>query len=108
MAKNSVGASLGQAMPSPDKLDPDSTPSEWETKDHMNTIIGAHEIINNPVKMKAVHALAGRHNKAIKSIQDIKNYNQDTYGPKAKKPGVGNLVGKTDPLGDPESESDDQ
>lgn len=107
MAKNSVGASLGQAMPSPDKSDPES-PSEWETKDHMSTIIGAHEIINNPVKMKAVHALAGRHNKAIKSIQDIKNYAQDNYGPKAQKPGVKNLVAKTDPLGDVESDGDDQ
>jgi hypothetical protein len=95
MAKNTPAASLGQAMPSPDKEDPATRePDEWETRDHMQKLMDAHEIINNPVKMKAVHALAGRHNKAIKSIQDIKDYHQNNYGP--KKPSVASLVDPVD------------
>ncbi len=90
MSKKATGASLGQALPSaPNAGNADEGPSEWETKDHMNTLMKAHEIMNNPTKLKAVHALAGRHQGAIKSIQDIKNYSQSKFGP--KKPSVGAL-----------------
>lgn len=90
MGKNSVSASLGQAMPaSPNAGSGDEAPTDYETKDHMDTLMKAHEIMNNPTKLKAVHALAGRHQGAIKSIQDIKNYSQNKFGP--KKPSVGAL-----------------
>lgn len=57
--------------------DPSKAPDKWETQNHLDTLIKAHEIVNNPVHMKAVHKLAGRHRKAISGIQDLKNvYNE--------------------------------
>lgn len=91
MSKDAVGASLGQSLP---KGDVNNTPDEWQTKDHMNTLIKAHEIMANPTHMKAVHALAGRHAGAIKSIQDIKSYANSKFGP--KKPGVSALKNGND------------
>lgn len=53
---------------------------ERDTQSHMDALMKAEEIKNDPSKMKRVHALAGRHVqqlKGIRSIQDIKNtYNQ--------------------------------
>lgn len=65
-----------------DQSDPNREPSDWETKDHLKTLMDAHEIMNNPVKIKAVHKLAGRHANAIKGIQDIKDHYNQTYGGK--------------------------
>ena len=79
--KNSPAEALGQAMPPITQGDPSTMqPTEEETSAHLHHLVKAHEIINDPVKMAAVHKLAGRHDKAIKSIQDIKNYNQAKYG----------------------------
>ena len=50
---------------------PDKGPSEYETQNHLRTLIDAHEIINNPDKMKAVHKLAGRHHKAVSGIRSL-------------------------------------
>lgn len=80
------GANLEQAMPKPSD---DAEPDEWQTKGHMQTLLDAHEIMNNPHKMKAVHKLAGRHANAIKGIQDIKDHYNDKYG--GKNAGVGAL-----------------
>lgn len=91
------GASLGNK-----DIDEDEStkePSEFETKQHLDDILRAHEIINNPVKMKAVHKLAGRHQKAISNIQDIKDHYQNAYGPKG--PGVTGLKDQ------PSDDSDD-
>jgi hypothetical protein len=100
------GADLGQAMPSITK-DKSTAPDDYETKGHLQDLIRAHEIMNDPVKMKAVHSLAGRHDKAIKSIQDIKNYAQATYGPKgpgaSKSGSLANLKGEPNDAEESES-----
>lgn len=89
-SKKMKGAALEQAMPSltadkstKEDIDP---MNDYETQGHMRTILDAHEIMNNPDKMAKVHKLAGRHAKAIRSLQDVKDHYQDTYGAGAKKP----------------------
>lgn len=93
--KNIPGKDLGQAMPSITK-DTSTQPDEWETKEHLNTLMNAHKIMNNPVHLKAVHALAGRHQGAITAIQslgvppkstdDLKSISQAKFGPKKSNP----------------------
>lgn len=75
------GADLGQAQPSIAQ-DKSTAPEPWETEEHLKTLTSAHEIKNDKAKMRAVHKLAGRKMKSIKSIQDIKDYAQSKYGPK--------------------------
>lgn len=82
--KKVPGKDLGQAMPKITK-DDSTEPEEYETKGHISDLMRAHEIMNDPIKMKAVHALAGRHKKAISSIQDLKDTYQAKFGPKANK-----------------------
>lgn len=56
---------------------------DYETQNHMDTLVKAHGILNDPVKMKRVHALAGRHGKAIQSIRsvkDLKNIYDEKFG----------------------------
>lgn len=77
------GARLEQAMPKdPASSTEDQEPTEYETKDHLDTILKAHEIMQNPTKMKHVHKLAGRHKNAIRGIQDIKDHYNSKYGAK--------------------------
>lgn len=70
---------------------PDKEPDimdDHEAQGHLDTIIRAHAIMSNPDKMKKVHALAGRHDKAlagIKSIKDLKQKYDDKYGSGALK-----------------------
>lgn len=60
--------------------------NDWETEDHMRTLIRAHEIVNDKEKMGKVHKLAGRHKKAIRSISDLKDtYNEKYGGDNARK-----------------------
>ena len=79
------GADLGNAQPSITKDKSTKEPDEWETKGHMQDLINAHQIINDPVKMAAVHKMVGRHQKAMKSIQDIKDYSNAKYGVQSLK-----------------------
>lgn len=67
MAKNKIDSPLSQSVGD----DPKKAPDKWETEDHMRTLIKAHEIINNPVHLKAVHKLAGRHRKAVGAITSL-------------------------------------
>lgn len=103
--KVAPGASLGKAQPAITKDESTKEPDEWETKGHMNDLIRAHEIINDPVKMQAVHKMVGRHQKAIGSIQDLKNLHQQKYGPKAPKPGVAQLQDNDNDAEDDEGSS---
>jgi curved DNA-binding protein CbpA len=73
-------AELSQAMPALTKVNPSPDHDDWETRDHLNTLSKAHEILSDPVKLAKVHKLAGRHVKAIKSLSDIKAYNQQQHG----------------------------
>ena len=57
------------AIPAPEKTDSDM---QMETKQHMNTLLDAHEIMNNPDKMAKVKSMVGRHKKAITSLDDLR------------------------------------
>lgn len=92
--KSAAGSSLSEGGVTPAGLKEDEEdPSEsYETKDHMDTLIRAHKIINNPVHLARVHALAGRHSNAIKkinSVKDLKSLYDQKYGSgsPAQKPG---------------------
>lgn len=66
---------------------------EWEHKSNLETIMKAHEIMEDAEKMKHVHKIAGRHKKILsglkmpedpeapaKSIEDIKKKGQKKFG----------------------------
>lgn len=76
------GAELEQAMPKP-------ADDDWQSEDHLRTLMSAHEIMNNPEKLKKVHKLAGRKAQAIRGIQDIKNHYNEKYGGKSALKGLG-------------------
>ncbi len=63
---------------------------DYDAKDHLNTIAQAHAILSDPKKMAKVQKLTKFHKQAvkhsIKSIDDVKAYQQDAYGPKGKGP----------------------
>lgn len=63
---------------------PSDPMNDYEAKDHLDTLMRAEMIKADPEKMKRVHKLAGRHSKAIKSIQDLKDLHNTKYGPGAK------------------------
>ncbi len=63
----------------------DDIMNDYNAKDHLNTIMQAHSIMNDPEKMAKVHKLAGRHMKAITSIQDLKDTYDQKFGSKALK-----------------------
>lgn len=52
---------------------PSTEAMDMETKDHLRKLTDAFDIMADPAKMKRVHALAGRHHNAIKSLGDLKN-----------------------------------
>lgn len=59
---------------------------EHEVKGHLSTLMDAHSIMSDPEKMAKVHALAGRHEKAlsgIKSVKQLKDVYQEKFGKKA-------------------------
>ncbi len=97
VAKSS-GASLEQAMPSPSKMggpiEKQDPIDSYEVKDHLDTLMKAHGIMNDPEKMAKVHKLAGRHANAIKGIQDIKDHYNLKYGGKNAGKNLGDLSGK--------------
>jgi hypothetical protein len=93
MAKK-ARAELSQAVPSgAANVKDGDVENDYETQNHLRTIMDAHGIINDKVKMLKVHKLAGRHHKAIKSIKDIKHVYDEKYG-------VGALKNKSDMDGD--------
>jgi hypothetical protein len=99
------GANLEQAQP---KLGADKTAvdpmDDYEAKGHLDTLMNAHEIMNNPAKMAKVHALAGAKKSALKgisaipninvvkpdisSVDDIKSYRQNKFGGKGGVPKI--------------------
>lgn len=76
MAKNKMkGASLEQAMPTPPK--PDA--HDYETHGHLRTLTDAFDIMSDKKKMAKVHALAGRHHKAISSLKDLRDARDSVF-----------------------------
>lgn len=51
-------------------VDPEG--DDWETKGHLNTLMDAHKIINDPDKMAKVNKLAGRHKDALAHLTEMK------------------------------------
>lgn len=76
----------------------DEKENEWETKRHMDTLMDAHAIIHDPVKLARVHALAGRHSAALKSIKSVKDlkslYDEKFGGSAASSPAQKNSLAK--------------
>ncbi len=67
------------AQPHPD--------NDYETKSHLSTLMDAELIKGDHDKMKKVHALAGRHHKALQGIRSTKKESlakqlRDTYNDK--------------------------
>jgi hypothetical protein len=77
----------------PLEIKPSAGERDYETEGHLRTLMDAEVIKQDPEKMAKVHKLAGKHHKAIRSIQDIRAAHQEKFGP--KKPGP-----KADPDGD--------
>jgi hypothetical protein len=69
----------------PVEPDQDDILNDHEARGHLNTILEAEMIKQDPVKMQKVHKLAGRHMKAITSLKDVKDVYQAKFGPKSKK-----------------------
>lgn len=99
MAKGKIDSPLSQSV----GADPKAAPDKWETQGHLDTLIKAHEIMNNPVHLKAVHKLAGRHHKAIsgiKSLGDLKELSNQKH--LAKGQGLKQLAAGGEPDDDSE------
>ena len=65
---------------------PTSIGEDWDAKDHLRTLVDAHEVMNNPEKMKKVKKLIAHHKKTFKSIDEVKAYRQEKYGGVGGKP----------------------
>lgn len=65
--------------------DQDDILNDHEAQSHLRTILDAEMIKQDPVKMAKVHKLAGRHQKAITSLNDVKDAYQQKFGAKPKK-----------------------
>lgn len=63
---------MAKKATSPDVASPSPDQEDWETKDHFNTIMKAHEIMEDPAKMEKIHAHAGRHKKALEHLTKMK------------------------------------
>lgn len=68
-----------------DEPDQDDVMNDPEAQSHLRTILDAEMIKQDPVKMAKVHKLAGRHQKAITSLNDLKDTYQEKFGAKSKK-----------------------
>ncbi len=71
MKSKNMGSRLTDAMPKSDEdMDEPMDPmNDHETRGHLNTLMDAEHIKADPMKMKKVHALAGRHEKALAGIK---------------------------------------
>jgi hypothetical protein len=74
------------------------TPDEWETREHLNTIVKAHQIMSDPTKMAHVHKAIGGTVHAFNSLQDVRNYKNQKYGAGAgaKNPTASTKLSDTD------------
>ena len=91
MPESSVG---GVESPKEDPVD------NYETRGHLETLIKAHGIKNDPAKMEKVHALAGRHKKAIEGLGEP----PEIKGGKVKS--MADLKQRANSFGAPKSDND--
>lgn len=104
-SKKQKGADLEQAMPSPSSTMVESKEDpidNYKVQGHLDTLMQAHGIMNDPDKMAKVHKLAGRKNSAIRSIADLKSHYQDKYGGANGRKSLGLLKTKAAGEGEPE------
>lgn len=66
----------------------------------LKTLMDAHHIKNHPERMGKVQQLAGRHKKAIKSIEDLKTIYDEKFGAKGSAVKGTKMGGGTLPGGD--------
>lgn len=69
MAKKPAGANLGSTAAmssSPDDM-------KWQAKSDLQNMMDHHEAMADPMRVKNMKALVGRHNKAITSLADLKD-----------------------------------
>lgn len=82
--KDVAGASLANSQELSDyNSNPTDDVSSHESQGHLNTLVSAHKILNNPDHMARVHALVGRHTNAVKglkSVDDLKSIFNEKYG----------------------------
>lgn len=74
-----------EAMDQKGESDMDGVMDDHAVHADLKTLMDAHHIKNHPQRMAKVHALAGRHKKAIKSIDDLKTVYDQKFGAGAKK-----------------------
>ncbi len=79
------GEPLTQSLPDMTK-DKSTEPDEFQTQEDLRHVVKAHEVMNHPKRLAAVHALAGAHHKAIRSLKQVSAHYQAKYGPKPSKP----------------------
>jgi hypothetical protein len=67
--KKTAGASLGKTSAissSPDEMN-------WKAKSDLQNMMDHHEAMSDPVRVKNMKKLVGRHNKAISSLAELKD-----------------------------------
>jgi len=84
------GAEQMQAMPkminSKDtEVEQEDLMNDYKAKDDFEAFMKVHHIMGDKKRLDKVHALAGRHSKAIKSIKDLKDHYQMKFGAKDAK-----------------------
>ncbi len=73
MASKKMGVLAEQ--PSAAKLE-----NDYQAEDHARTLTKAGEILSDPKKMKMAFGHIKKQKKAMKSIQDLKDFHQAKYG----------------------------
>lgn len=53
---------------------------EWEHESNTDAVIRAHDILNDPKKMKGVKKHLKKKKKAMRSVQDLINHRQNKFG----------------------------
>jgi hypothetical protein len=72
---------------------------DMETSSHMDTLVKAHKIMNDEMKMSKVHKMAGRHHKAVTGLKDLQDIYNKKFGGKNAKSTSPEMSGVAPPIG---------
>ena len=93
---STASASVKAAPKDPGQVDKEpGGMDDYETREHLNTIVKAHQIMSDPVKMASVHKSLGGGVKAFNSLQSLRDYKNDTYGAGSANTGKTASTGKS-------------